>query len=122
MVSLNDHGRELHELDIEKNSHHRLAMAHRRINEMNEDQPTKPAVKPVSDREFMQMASRASEEIKMLRNVIAKLEPKADAYDRLSAVIDMARPRGGFASGEDLAYKLDKRAEEIAETLAKPQP
>ena len=82
---------------------------------MSEDQPAQTAVKPVSDREFVEMANRCSSEIKMLRSRITTLEPKADAYEKLSAVIDMARPRQGGGMGEDLAWMLDRRVSELAE-------
>lgn len=62
--------------------------------------------------EFIEMARRASAEIKSLRNQIAALEPKAHAYDQLSTVLGFL-PRQSRGYGEDLAYMLDKRVAEL---------
>lgn len=63
--------------------------------------------------EFIEMARRASAEIKDLRARIAHLEPKAHAYDQLSAVIGLL-PRQSQTYGEDLAWSLDKRVAELS--------
>lgn len=62
--------------------------------------------------EFIEMARRASAEIKSLRGQIAVLEPKAHAYDQLSTVLGLM-PRQSRGYGEDLAYMLDKRVAEL---------
>jgi len=67
---------------------------------------------PMPDNEAIEMMKRASAEIKELRFQIARLEPKADAYDKLSIVLELLpRPRRG--EGEDIAWKLDKRIAEL---------
>ncbi len=63
-------------------------------------------------REFIEMARRASAEIKSLRGQIAVLEPKAQAYDQLSTILGLM-PRQSRGDGEDLAYMLDKRVAEL---------
>lgn len=77
----------------------------------------------MNDQEAIQMMKRASGEIKSLRAQIAALAPKADAYDSLKAVIGLLpRPSQGY--GEDIAWMLDKRIEEIlnAQVSAEPEP
>ncbi len=63
--------------------------------------------------EFIEMARRASSEIKDLRARIASLEPKAHAYEQLSTVLGLL-PRQSGVYGEDLAYALDKRVAELS--------
>jgi hypothetical protein len=66
----------------------------------------------MSNSEAMQMMRRASDEIKGLRATIERLQPKAEAYDSLRAVLDLLpRPSRGY--GEDVAFLLDRRIEEI---------
>jgi hypothetical protein len=74
----------------------------------------------VTDKEFIDMAERASAEIKMLRRMNADIAPKADAYDHLTAVIRLLPQRSqGFS--EDLAWALDKRVSELtANIVEKP--
>lgn len=70
------------------------------------------------DRDVAQMAQQCVWEIKMLRERIAMLEPKAHAYDNLTAVIRMAAPReGGFASA-DIVRQLERQ---IADLTIKPE-
>lgn len=66
--------------------------------------------------EFIEMACRASAEIKSLREQIAILEPKAHAYDQLSTVLGLM-PRHSRSYGEDLAYMLDKRVAELSKEI-----
>ena len=66
-----------------------------------------------SKQEFIEMARRASSEIKDLRARIASLEPKAHAYEQLSTVLGLL-PRQSGVYGEDLAYTLDKRVAELS--------
>lgn len=62
--------------------------------------------------ELVDVMRRCSDEIRQLRARIAQLEPKADAYDNIAAVLRLL-PREGQAFGEDLAWRLDKRIQEL---------
>lgn len=68
--------------------------------------------------EAIQMMERCKEEIRCLRSRIAVLEPKAAAYDDMSAIIRLL-PRPSQGMGEDLVWVLDKRIKELS---MKPQP
>lgn len=72
----------------------------------------------VSKTDHIQMMTRCAEEIEGLRRQIAHLEPKAHAYDQLSAVLALL-PRPSQAYGEDLAWRLRS---EIKRLTATPQP
>ncbi len=62
--------------------------------------------------EMIAVMKRCSEEIKLLRAQIARLEPKAAAYDDLSRVLSLI-PRASQGAGEDLALRLDQRVKEL---------
>lgn len=62
--------------------------------------------------EFLQMMDRCKSEIKDLRARIAFLEPKAAAYDDLSAVLRLL-PRPPQGMSEDLVWRLEKRMGEL---------
>ena len=66
----------------------------------------------MEDLDAKHMMQRCSEEIRSLRARIAHLEPKAHAYDTLSAVLGLL-PRPSQCYGEDLAWRLDKEIAEI---------
>lgn len=66
--------------------------------------------------EAVQMMKRCSSEIKDLHALVARLQPKADAYDNISIVLGLLpRPSQGY--GEDLAWMLDKRIAEMAKPI-----
>jgi hypothetical protein len=75
--------------------------------------------------EFAQMMLRCSEEIRMLRNRVNALEPKAHAYDQLSIVLGLL-PKPPQAFTEDILWRLDKRIQELTspvnETSKEPTP
>lgn len=72
------------------------------------------------DSEAIEMMRRSSDEIKGLRARIAALEPKAHAYDMISAILGLLpQPSRGY--GEDVAWMLDKRIRELKEAQAKPE-
>jgi hypothetical protein len=76
----------------------------------------------MSDSEALQMMRRASDEIKGQRATIAKLQPKAEAYDAICAILGLLPgPSRGYT--EDVAFLLDRRIEEIkkAEVAAAEQ-
>lgn len=66
----------------------------------------------ISNKEAIEMMNRCKQEILTLRGVIARLEPKADAYDNLVTVLGLL-PRKSVVMGEDLVWTLDKRIEEL---------
>lgn len=70
------------------------------------------------------MMRRCSSEIKELRRVIADLQPKADAYEYLTAILRLIPDQRHRTMSEDLTWVLDKRVREIEECLeaAKPRP
>jgi hypothetical protein len=78
------------------------------------------ARKDVSKQEFLQMASRCRNEIKDLRARIAYLEPKAEAYDSLTAVLRLL-PQPSRGMSEDLVWRLDKRISELMEPAEEDQ-
>ena len=65
-------------------------------------------------REMIEMAQRASEEIKSLRRANAVLGPRAEAFDAVQQVLDLM-PKRSQGMGEDVAYRLDRRVEELLE-------
>lgn len=62
--------------------------------------------------EFVQMMVRCREEIITLRNQIARLEPKAEAYDNIATVLRLL-PRESVGMGEDLVWLLNKRIRDL---------
>ena len=71
----------------------------------------------MQDKEAIDMMQRCSGEIKMLRQQIAELAPKADAYDLLATTINTMAPRRSQVMGEDLAWTLDRRVEKLREAI-----
>lgn len=71
-------------------------------------------VKPITHQEFIEMARRCSGEIKELRAQIERLQPKAEAYDSICAILGLL-PRSSRGMGEDLAWRLDARIRELEE-------
>jgi len=69
------------------------------------------------EKEFIGMARACSSEIKALRAQIDRLKPKAEAYDNMAAILNLL-PRPNFPMSEDLAWKLDRRIEELSQKAA----
>jgi hypothetical protein len=66
----------------------------------------------MTDREAVDMMNRCKHEIINLKAVIAQLQPKADAYDNLAAIVRLLpQPSRGY--GEDLVWVLEKRIREL---------
>lgn len=72
----------------------------------------------MKDQEAIEMMRRASAEIKGLRQRIEHLQPLADAYENMAALISVAIQPKSVGMGEDLVWRLDKRIREIEEQLA----
>jgi uncharacterized membrane protein YccC len=68
--------------------------------------------------EQIDMMRRASSEIKQLRLSNAELAPKADAYDTIRQILDMV-PQRSRGMAEDIAWRLDRRIDQIEEGLKK---
>jgi len=66
--------------------------------------------------EFIEMASRCSQEIKNLRSVISRLQPRAEAYDAMCTVLGLL-PQRSQTMGEDIAWCLDRRISELKASL-----
>lgn len=66
----------------------------------------------MNNAEAIQMMNRCKQEILSLRAVIARLEPKADAYDNLARVLRLL-PQPSVGMGEDVVWILDKRIREL---------
>jgi hypothetical protein len=62
--------------------------------------------------EAIEMMSRCSDEIKAQRRQIELLRPKAEAFDVLKTVVSLI-PGPSHGYGEDVAWRLDKRIEEL---------
>lgn len=67
-------------------------------------------------KEALDMMNRCKQEILSLRSQIDRLEPKADAYDKMAIVLGLL-PRPSVGMGEDVVWVLDKRMREL-----KPKP
>ena len=67
----------------------------------------------MTEQDTIQMMQRCREEINLLRNRLLVIEPKAEAYDQLKAVIGMfPQPEKRF--GEDLVWMLDQEIERLS--------
>lgn len=69
--------------------------------------------------ELIQMMQRCREEIRSLRARLAVVEPKAEAYDNLAAVLRLL-PQPPMSYGEDLVWRLEKRIEELTAPPLEP--
>lgn len=72
----------------------------------------------VTKDEAISMMNRCRGEIVDLRAQINRLQPKADAYDNLTAIINLL-PKPSVGMSEDLVWALDRR---IRELKAPPVP
>ena len=66
----------------------------------------------ITNQEAIQMMNRCKSEIVNLKAAIAHLQPKADAYDNLAAIVRLL-PQPSQSYGEDLVWVLDKRIREL---------
>lgn len=62
--------------------------------------------------ETVDMMRRCASEIRQLRQQVAALQPKAEAYDSINSVLGLL-PRAPQGYSEDLAWTLDKRIREM---------
>lgn len=69
-------------------------------------------MRDMTNQEAIEMMTRCKGEIANLKAVIAQLQPKADAYDNLAAIVRLLpQPSRGY--GEDLVWVLEKRIREL---------
>lgn len=68
----------------------------------------------INNVEAIDMMYRCKQEILSLRAVIARLEPKADAYDNLVCVLRLL-PQPSIGMGEDVVWILEKRIRELGQ-------
>lgn len=69
-------------------------------------------MKDVNNAEFIQMMNRCKHEIIGMRATIDHLQPKAEAYDNMAAVLCLL-PRQSVGMSEDIVWALNKRIEEL---------
>lgn len=69
-------------------------------------------MRDMSNQEAIEMMTRCKHEISNLKAVIARLQPKADAYDNMAQLLAML-PRPSVGMGEDLVWVLEKRIREL---------
>lgn len=67
--------------------------------------------------EAINMLERAASEIEMLQKQVARLEPKAQAYDALVKVLDITGNRAGYAATENWPRLFRERAKELKAEL-----
>ena len=67
------------------------------------------------------MLVRVISELEQRDRLIAELHPKADAYDKLSQVLDLM-PKRSQGYGEDIVWSLKHELEKVRAEKAKPSP
>ena len=70
----------------------------------------------ISNKEAIEMMNRCKDEILSLRQQIAHLRPKADAYDNIAAILRLL-PQPTVFMGEDMVWRLDRRISELKAAL-----
>lgn len=73
------------------------------------------------DKEAIDMMQRCKHDILSLREEIAHLRPKAEAYDSISRILALL-PGRSVGMSEDMVWALDKRIREIEQIAANPVP
>lgn len=76
-------------------------------------------MKEITNAEAIEMMNRCKHEIAGLRAVIERLQPKADAYDNIAAILRLL-PQPSRGAGEDLVWLLEKRIRELQSSPAEP--
>lgn len=72
---------------------------------------------PMKNEEAVEMMNRCKQEIVLLRAEIARLAPKAEAYDNLARVLNLL-PQKSVGMGEDLVWLIDRRIRELEKNPA----
>lgn len=77
--------------------------------------------RPMGEQEQVEMMQRAAHEIRDLRSRVAQLQPKAEAYDNMAALISVAISPRSMGMAEDLAWALERRAAGIEQHMKQQQ-
>jgi hypothetical protein len=72
---------------------------------------------PMHSIQVVEMMKRCASEIRELKAQIARLQPAAEGYDTVRRILGLL-PQGSQGYSEDLAYTLDKHAEELKREMA----
>lgn len=67
----------------------------------------------MTDIEAIEMMSRCKAEILQLRKIIDRLQPKAEAYDNIAAVLRLLPQPSVGIMGEDLVWILENHIREL---------
>lgn len=68
---------------------------------------------PMTNRDALQMLSVLREEILSLRAHVARLQPKAEAYELISKILHVTVKDQGGGMGEDVLWKIDEQRRKI---------
>lgn len=71
----------------------------------------------MKDRDVVDMIDNTIAEITMLRAEIARLAPKADAYDTITSILGLM-PKPSQGHGVDIVWRLKKQADELRANIA----
>lgn len=71
-----------------------------------------PDENSISSIEAIQMMERCKADILNLRAEIARLQPRAEAYDNIAILLRLL-PRQSMGMGEDVVWTLDRRIREL---------
>jgi hypothetical protein len=72
-------------------------------------------------KEFIDMAERCKQEIISLRQQVARLMPKADAYDNIAGILRLL-PMPSQGMSEDLVWRIEKRLSELRSNPVEANP
>jgi len=73
----------------------------------------------MNNREAIEMLRRTAGEIRDLRAHIDRLSPKAEAYEVIRTIAGMV-PRPSMGGSPDLAWQLERRAQELEKEMMQP--
>lgn len=76
----------------------------------------------MNDKEAIEMMQRCASEIRLQRDIINALEPRARAFDVIEKIIGYlpGQSRGYRGYSEDLVWVLEKRIKELEANPAEP--
>lgn len=71
----------------------------------------------MKDKDAIDMARRAVEEIKMLRGAMSSAAPRAQAYDLIEKIMGLI-PAKSQGYGEDIVWRLEKQIADLEANAA----
>ena len=74
----------------------------------------------MKDKDVVDMMLRCAEEIESLRRINVMLQPKAEAYDAIVAILGLL-PKQSQGYGEDLAWRLRKEASALTANVVEKE-